>query len=212
MQTVPSGVDLADYQCVDFDTGVLPSAWTLTQAAGGTGAISTAQASSTTDSFYSTSFPDADTAGTLTWSHAGTTPVTSVDLAVDVYRPSVSGDPGAWSGYIEEVCTAIGNARACLYYQGSTGFGVAYWNGTNRVSCGSVMDLQPGVWIRVELQIQSNGLIDMWFNGALKTNCNSSGIAFPSSTSGSTTIGLARIGMALSRDMYFDNAVVSMYR
>jgi hypothetical protein len=211
MQTVPSGVDLSDYQCVDFDNGVLPPAWTLTEAAGGTGQISTTQASSAPSSFYSRSWVDAETIGTLSWSHVGATPVTTVDLVGDVFRVS-PGDPGAWTGYNDLLCTAVGNVRACLYYQGTDGFRVAVWNGANRVDCGRISDLGKGVWTRIHLQISSNGAVEMWADGALVIDCNSGGSGFPSSSTASAAVGIARTGMTVGQEMYFDNVVLSVHR
>ena len=49
-QAVPSGVNATDFQCVDFDSGSLPTAWSLKQAASGTGTVSPIQASSAPNS------------------------------------------------------------------------------------------------------------------------------------------------------------------
>jgi hypothetical protein len=206
---------MADYQCVDFDTGVYPSAWTLTQLGGGTDAISMTQASSPPYSYDAAPFGTVagiDVARTLSWSKSGTA-VTRMDLTADIFRIQSKGDPGPWTGHSDLLCAGFGSTKACLYYAGSAGFGVAYaTTGTTRVDCGHIMDLTPGGWNHIELQISSSGSIFLWSNGRVETNCNDGGIGFPSSNIGTVTVGVAQIGETLPLEHYFDNIIAVVRR
>jgi hypothetical protein len=218
MQTVPVGVAVADYQCADFDNGAFPSAWTLTQTAGGTAVISGTQAHSLPWSFHPSSIQDEPSVGALSWSKSGVGIVTRMDVSADVYRVYSKGFPGSWTGHIDLLCAGIGETRACLYYQGAPGFGVAYSTPTSRVNADTIADLPTspttgGAWSHIELQISSSGAIDMWVNGALEVNYNNNGAGFPASAMGTATVGLAQTGMTLgTADYYFDNVVAAVRR
>ena len=220
-QTVPAGVALADYQCVDFDNGALPSAWTLTQMDGGLGAVSMTQANSVPYSFHSNALgTDGLTtkpAGTLSWSKSGTA-VARMDLAADIFRIQSKGDPGAWTGHSDLLCAGFGSTKTCLYYAGAAGFRVAYAVGTTRVDCDDIIDLgwgQPGSaggWNHIEFQVSTNGSINLWLNGALVVACSNGGVDFPSSTIGTATVGVAQDGETLDVEHYFDNIVAIVRR
>jgi hypothetical protein len=213
-QTVPSDVALADFQCLDFDNGTWPSAWTLAVAGGGIGQISTEQSMSPPNSFYS--FGASATAGTLRWIR-NDTPVTRVDVVVDVFRPRSKGSPGDAIGHNEMVCAGFGDTQACLDYRGLGGYGVAYTQGTTRVDCGNITDLDigpagsVGAWNHVELQIARSGQIYLLLNG-VATACDSGGVAFPTSNLGMAAIGVTGKGQSTGGFYHFDNVVVSVRR
>ena len=215
-QTIPSGVNVADYQCVDFDRGTLPSAWTLKQVAGGMGAISSMQASSAPNSFYSLQVENGQGSGSaaaLTWNGAGSAAVKSVTLGLDIWRVSVKGVPIYNGGWIDEFCVAIGSARACFNYEGINGFGVAYSSGGPRLSCGGTMDLYPNRWNHMELQISSTGPVELRGVDGAFLICNNDGTTvFPSSVVGSAAVGLESVGSAAQLDAYVDNVVLTVRR
>jgi len=214
-QTVPSGVSAADFQCVDFDTGALPSAWSLRQAAGGTGSVMPIQASSAPNSFYSKELDEnngANSAGTLTWNAIGSGSVTKITMALDIYRVAFDGLPLYEGGHVDEACVSIGMVKACLYYQGADGFGLAYQTATGRFDCGSVGDLNPSAWNHVEISISSSGPVEL-----KRTNvdliCNNDGTStFPSSAVGIATVGVEGVGPVKNLDAYYDNVVVTVRR
>ena len=217
-QAVPSGVVPADYQCVDFDNGALPPAWTLTQTGGSTGAISMDQAKSLPTSFHNRAASVGPAAGTLSWSTTGTSGVTRMDLTVDIFRINSKGDPGPWVGYIDLACAGFGTTRACLYHAGASGFGVSYATPSVRIDAGAISDLSkgsvgtPGGWNHVELQISQNGLIELRLNGVLEKSYLSGGAGFPVSATGSATVGMATTSETTGGEFYYDSIVAAARR
>jgi hypothetical protein len=211
-QTIPSGVDIADYQCIDFDTGSFPpSGWTQTEKGNGIGQLSSAQASSVPNSLYSAAKGDPNDTGTLNWSNTGANPVSSASVAADVYRVGTSGYPGNWTGYLDILCSSIGNAQACIYCSGAS-FGVAYWNSTSRVDCGSIGDIPANRWTQFELQIQSDGTVELLSDGMNIISCNQNSSGYPPSNTGSVSVGLRQTDMALGREIYVDNVIATLRR
>ncbi|HMI86060.1 MAG TPA: hypothetical protein VK550_18315 [Polyangiaceae bacterium] len=214
-QSVPSGVNPADFQCVDFDNGSLPGAWSLKQAAAGAGSVSPIQAFSLPNSFYSKELDEnlgANSAGTLTWTAVGSTPVTKVQMALEIYRVAFDGLPIYEGGRVDEACVSIGMVKACLYYQGVDGFGLAYQTSTGRVDCGSIGDLIPDAWNHVEMAISNSGPVELHRAG-FDLICNNDGTStFPSSAVGIVTVGVEGVGPVKNLDAYFDSVVVSVRR
>jgi hypothetical protein len=216
MQPLPPGVGSADYQCVDFDKGSLPTNWSLTQTGSGAAAISSMQGHSLPNAFRTTVLGLGT--GTLSWSTTGTSAVTRMDLTFQIWRPYSKGNPGDWGGaYIDLACVRIGSGGACLTYQGTSGFSVQFVTAGGRLpAVGKIADLDNtqttgGAWTHLELQFYQNGLFELRRNGAL--DLSESWQPVPMSASASATIGTAASSdMVLAGDFSYDNVVAAARR
>jgi hypothetical protein len=205
-QSLPPGVTSANYQCVDFESGI-PSGWTTVVNGGAVGMVSTARASSAPNSFYARGAKQDSTAdtGTITWSNVGPTAVSSVTVVLDYLHPAVAGFPGTWDGYDDFLCVAIGSSRGCLK---STGIALTlrYQSGGTLMDCGDLASdsIPDEVWTRGQLQMTSSG-VTFSVGTTVKASCSA---AVPPSTAATVMLGVEQNAPTLADfDMYYDNVV-----
>ncbi len=228
LQTIPSGVATADYQCVDFDQG-LPSSsiWPQTLANSGTATLTNARASSTPSSLIVTvpsaaAYTSAATAS-MSWSDVGSTALKGVSLAADFSPATVSGVPAPWTGNVALLCVSFGSGRACLNYTSGadTEFQTAYtgyyiealYTGGSavRYECAVTATLTANLWTRVELRVTaSSGAIQVFFGGSAVGTCTG---AFDADTVSVSTVGLrVTAATTTSWTSYYDNVVAAVSR
>ena len=223
-QTIPAGVAAADYQCVDFDTG-LPSTgtWVQTQAQGGTLALSTMLADSSPDSM-STSVPaaaDSTTSGTssLAWTDVGGTAVTGATVTAAVNPVAIGGVLPPWSGDIALLCVTFNaspSSYACLQYtinaSSAPELDIHYVliNGAAvQNTCVAAGTFSPGLWNPVSISWTQNGPAATV--SGTTTTCDAYGP--PPTTSVTTTVGLAASSVtSMSWSAYYDNVVAYVQR
>jgi hypothetical protein len=228
-QTIPSGVLAADYQCVDFESGLPPaSVWPATLSGGGTMEITQARAASLPNALsnFVPAASDFSTASTsiLTFSTVGSAAVTSVSVSASLNTVQQPGVTSPWTGGVDLLCVSFGFATSCLQYTrgADTTFGTNYtgllvdfmYTGGPAYSdqCEVTGTLPTGVWTRVELRLTSTGAIDVLINGtsALATTC--------SSTISGDTVGVVEVGQQSHavtehpQTLYYDNIVAVVRR
>lgn len=228
-QTIPSGVVAADYQCVDFDSGLPPvSTWPRTLTNSGTMQLTTVRAASSPNSL-AVSVPGADTfqtqgAATATWNVVGANPISRVALWASLSPPQVAGPMPDWTGYVSLLCVAFGYGEACLIYTRGADLiesGVAYtgyalslmYSGgpAYRNYCAVTGTMTPNIWTRVELRVTkgSSSTVQVFFNGTEAAKCTST---FGDDTVAKFTFGEEASSVMSAWTMHYDNIVAAVSR
>jgi hypothetical protein len=148
---------------------------------------------------------DGVAAGSIVWSNAAATAVTSLVVELDYLHPAVAGFPGTWDGYDDFLCVAIGISKACLKSTGDA-MALRYQSGGTLMDCGAFgTDAVPDeVWTRGQLRMTSSG-VTFTVGGATKATCS---VSVPTSTGATVTVGMTTTGPTLAWfDMYYDNVV-----
>jgi hypothetical protein len=229
-QATPTGVTTADYQCIDFDTGMPPTAtWAQTLTNSGTMARTTTRASSAPDSLSASvpSAADYTTAGsaTLSWQDVGSTPIGTIAVSASLSPVTVGGVASAWTGSVSLMCVAFGSGQACLSYTyGSTnlsfqstaytGYYIAWlYSGgpATRQDCAITGSLTANIWTRVDLRVDSaTDTITVQFAGTTVGSCAG---AFGADTVSTTTVGpKAYATTTYAYNLYYDNVVAYILR
>jgi hypothetical protein len=110
----------ADYQCLDFDTGMPPAnVWVPNIKETGTLELRTDQVRSVPNSLHSVVWagPEDQTledVAHLTWSASGNL-ISSVNIATDAYFTETY--LGFQNGYDDYLCVTMGGTKACLSYR-----------------------------------------------------------------------------------------------
>jgi hypothetical protein len=177
-QTIPSGVATADYRCLDFETGTLPTnSWVLTQAGGPILEVVTDQVKSAPYAlhiFQSLNNEMEEGRAQLVWSAVGGF-VSSVVLDADIFHRDTEG--GGGDGKPDYMCVSIGALKACLTYRyslsakfsitvpsgasGPIGTGIPNWDVTGAIA--------SQTWTHVQLQMSNGGNITFVVDGASQT-------------------------------------------
>jgi hypothetical protein len=227
-QTIPNGVLVPDYQCLDFESGLPPaSTWPPTQTSGGTLAITQVRAASLPNSL-SAVVPAADdfaTSGTaiLTFSTVGSAPVSSVSVSASLSTVPMPGVTPPWTGGVDLLCVAFGSASACLQYTrgANTEFAMNYTGlmieylftgGPAYLGQCEVTGMLPsGVWTPVDLRLTSAGVMEVFINGtSAAAPC---AVSILGDTVGRVEVGLqAHAVTATGQTVYYDNVVAIVRR
>ncbi len=228
---MPTNVTAADYQCIDFDTGMPPTAtWAQSLTNSGTMALTTDRESSPPNSL-DTSVPaatgDYTTAGsaTLSWHDVGATPISTISVASGFSPTAPGGVYPAWTGSVALMCVAFGSGQACLNYTykstslsfqttAYTGYYIAWVYGGSAAARGdcALTDGPPAtVWTRVELQVAAaTGTITVNLAGITIGSC--AGL-FGADTTSTITVGSkANINTTFAFEMFYDNVVAYVAR
>jgi hypothetical protein len=219
---------VADYQCLDFESGLPPaSTWPPTQSNGGTMAITQARAASLPNSL-SAVVPTADdfaTAGTaiLSFSTLGSASVSSVSVSASLSTVPVGGVTPPWTGGVDLLCVAFGSASACLQYTrgANTDFAMNYtgllieYQFTGGPAylgqCEVTGTLPTGVWTPVDLRLTSAGAIEVLINGT--SAAGTCTVSILGDTAGSVEVGLqAHAVTTIGQTVYYDNVVTVVRR
>jgi hypothetical protein len=225
---IPSGVAVADYQCLDFESGLPPaSTWPPTQTNGGAIAITQVRAASLPNSL-STVVPIADdfaTAGTaiLSFSAVGSTAVSSVSVSASLSTVPMGGVPAPWTGAVDLLCAVFGSTSACLQYTrgANTDFATNYtgllieYRFTGGPAffgqCQVTGTLPSGVWTPVDLRLTSASAIEIFINGTSAAGTCTTPIL--GDTVGSVEVGLqAHAVTTIGQTVYYDNVVAVVRR
>lgn len=224
----PADVAVADFRCLDFDTGLPPaSAWTPTLQGMGQLATSTARAASPPSSLQNTigaqpSFSQSQTA-TLTWNDVGAAGITSATVTASFNASAAAGVAPAWTGSVDLLCIEMGGGEACLSYtfQGDTSFASNYTGyfiaftytggAAFRFDCPVTGTLAPNLWTSVSMQVTSAGHINVALNGTASPVCD--GTTTLNDAAVKTTLGLAGHAVTSTNVVYFiDNVLVAVRR
>jgi hypothetical protein len=215
-QAIPSGIAAADYQCLDFDTG-MPSTniWMPTvKGESGTLELVTDQVRSVPNSLHSVAwttnpelFPS-DVAH-LTWRASGNL-ISAVTLATDAYFTETYG--GYPNGYNDYLCVTMGGTKACLSYRYPNRdiFAITFPTLSSPVPvCDVTVLIEYLKWSHVEMTLSNTGVVTLSVNGAPMT-C-SSGVAISSGAS-SVQIGAESISPNNWGDIRVDNVITYVRR
>jgi hypothetical protein len=226
-QARPAGVAAADYQCLDFDNGLPPTAtWAPTLSGQGSRSITTARASSLPQSLI-TSLGSATSAGTpqratLEWHNVGSTGVSSVSIAADLNPVNFAGVAPAWTGSINLLCASFGSGNTCFSYtrgadlsfaDAYTGYFIehTYSGGpATRYQCQVTGNLVVNLWTRVELRLtRSPANIQVFIGGANAGQCSGS---YLDDTATDISFGMRSFPEAQNWTVYYDNVVATVRR
>jgi len=226
-QTRAANVAAADYQCMDFDTGLPASPWTYSDAA--STKLDTSRAATAPNSLRAAEVENGN--GVLTWNFTGATPASSITFAAQI-------SPDAHSNLLPDpvtadlVCLTIGYTHACLSYgfkasiltndadsNNYTGLYLS-WSTNNpsgaaftedcalRAPGGGNMDFQAGVWNDTVFKInRSDGSMNVTIGGKTATPVCKGG--FDTDTNGQVRYGLYP---GWQWAVNYDNVVVSVAR
>jgi hypothetical protein len=207
---------MADYQCLDFDTGMPPaSVWVPNVKETGILELQTDQVRSVPNSLHSVAWtgnPDLfppDIAH-LTWDASGNL-ISAVTLATDAYFTETYG--GYPNGYDDYLCVTMGGTKACLSYRwplSSSIFAITFPTvGPPMPFCDISLNLFYQQWTHVEMTLSNSGVLTLSVDGATMT-C-SSGVAVSSGTS-SVQIGAESISPGNWGEIRLDNLVAYVRR
>ena len=119
-QARPAGVVAADYQCLDFESGLPPvTTWAPLLVGTASRSITTARASSLPQSLLTTQSGGTGTTrqeARLQWHNVGAMGVTSVSIFADINPVNFPGVVPPWTGSIDLLCISFGSGEGCLSY------------------------------------------------------------------------------------------------
>jgi hypothetical protein len=216
-QTPPSGVAIADYQCVDFDANTnIPAGWTSSASNGATITVSTEARSSSPNGLKG--WVDIDSSGAyITWGNPGTN-VSSVAIAADIQPVDNGSFPGEWTGSLDYLCAQVGQVKVCVSYNPndispfpSNVMRINYTDGLVSYTCPLFGTLPFLAWTRVTLTVTSSGIATVTSNSMLNGTCQlmqipiGSTATFRAGVDVTPTIGASSTG-------YVDNVVAWIKR
>jgi hypothetical protein len=201
LQSRPSGVATADYQCLDFDTGMPPTnVWVPTVTGFGTLSLAIDDIKSVPNSLYANT-PGVNTGEPANEAYAVWTAqgnfVSAVTLSLDAIPRQTHGASG---GPVEYMCLSMGVIRGCIVYTLWAPTGVFTWaltfsnpNAPPSPStpwyCEIAAVLDFNEWNHVDLKLTKDGVFTVGIDGVTSTCATNATI-----NSGTTSVQLGAKG------------------
>ena len=222
-QARPAGVLAADYQCLDFENGLPPTAtWAPSLVAPATRSITTARASSLPQSLLTSVTGAMNQQARLVWHNVGATGVSSVSITADINPSNFGGVVPPWTGTIDLLCGSFGSGKTCFsitrgadlsFADGYTGYFIehTYSGGPAlRFQCQVTGTLTSNLWTRVELRLTRNpGNLQVFIGGMSAGQCSG---GFLNDTATDLSFGMQSYFDTQSWTVYYDNVVAVVRR